>query len=103
MSITTGQSTQTIAVGATPVTLLGSSPRRAAIILSPVVQGGATILSIGFRQNIAAGNGMLNFVLGIGYVVILTDGDVGDIIQTELFAVTDAGAMDVTVTEIVYQ
>jgi hypothetical protein len=97
------QSTTTVTVGTTPVCIWGSSPRRCAVVLSPVVGGGAGVMSVSFRQDVAAGVGMLNFLLGVGYVVIITDGDMGDIITTEWYAVVDAGSMQIQITEILYE
>lgn len=103
MHCPTRQSTSTITVGSTPTCLFSSSPNRCALILSPIVIGGAAVMSVSFRSDVSAGVGMLNFLAGVGYVVIITDGDVGDIIQTEWWAVCDAGSMDVQITEILYE
>jgi hypothetical protein len=102
MTPRTIQSTQTVTVGTAPVLLFGSSPRRCAVILSPVVGGGAAVFSASFRGDVVAGVGMLNCLAGVGYVITLTDGDMGDIIGTEWYAVVDAGSMQVQVTEILY-
>lgn len=86
----------TITFGLTPVSLLGASPRRMALVIS----GAAGAFSISPRADVVIGQGVYNFLAGQSWIETMTDVWLGSIIRGEWYIVGSLSSQTITILEI---
>lgn len=73
------------------------------MMLSPTLQNNGTVMSISqSQQSLVAGQGPLNYLSTATYPTLITDGDIGTVIQDPWYAIVDVGTSIIQVTEYMY-
>lgn len=97
--VTTSRITLTTGV----MEMLGSNPRRKAFLLTPLAVGANGIISVSMRNPLVAGQGVLNYVVGLTFPTMIDDEVLGDSIHEPWFIISANGGEVVEIIEVSYR